>query len=81
MGENNNGNALSALLATADPPENRGQARFRLAQAQLMVNRRALNYAYFFTRFDELDIKPDYSQQTIRVDPADLCKPLIVAKT
>jgi hypothetical protein len=43
-----------------------------------MVNRRALNYAYFFTRFDELGINPDYSQQTIRIDPSDLCKPLSV---
>jgi hypothetical protein len=76
--ENINANALSALLATADQPENRAQARFRLAQARLMVNRRALNYAYFFRRFDELGIKPDYSQQTIRTDPAELCKPLIV---
>jgi hypothetical protein len=77
--ENVNANALSALLATADQPENRGQARFRLAQAQLMVNRRAFNYGYFFTRFDELGIKPDYGQQTIRVDPSALCKPFIVA--
>ena len=77
--ENTNGNALSALLATADLPANRGQARFRLAQAQIMLNRRGLNYAYFFTRFDELGIRPDYGQQTIHIDPADLCKPLIVA--
>lgn len=77
--ENINANALSALLATADQPENRGQARVRLAQAQLMMNRRALNYAYFFTRFDELGIKPDYSQLTIGTDPSELCKPLIVA--
>ena len=77
--ENINANALSALLGTADQPENRGQARVRLAQAQLMMNRRALNYAYFFTRFDDLGIKPDYSQQTIRIDPSELCKPLIVA--
>lgn len=77
--ENTNANALSALLATADQPQNRDQARIRLAQARLMVSRRALNYAYFFTRFDELGIKPDYSQQTIDIDPAELCKPLIVA--
>ena len=76
--ENANANALSALLATADEPENRGQARVRLAQAQLMINRRALNYTYFFTRFDQLRIRPDYSQQTIRVDQFDLCKPLVV---
>jgi hypothetical protein len=77
--ENVNANALSALLVTADQPENRGQARVRLAQAQLMINRRALNYAYFFTRFDELGIKPDFSQQTIRIDPSELCKSLVVA--
>lgn len=79
--ENINANALSALLATADQPENRGQARVRLAQAQLMLNRRALNYDYFFTRFDELGIKPDYSQQTIRIDPSELCKPLRSVET
>jgi hypothetical protein len=44
-----------------------------------MLNRRALNYAYFFTRFDQLGIKPDFSQQTIRIDQSDLCKPLVVA--
>jgi hypothetical protein len=77
--ENINANALGALLVTGDQPENRGQARVRLAQAQLMLNRRALNYAYFFTRFDELGIRPDDSQQTIRVDPSELCKPLVVA--
>ena len=76
--ENINANSLSALLMTADNPDNRGQARVRLAQAQLMLNRRALNYAYFFTRFDELGIKPDYSQQTLRIDPSELCKPLMV---
>lgn len=77
--ENANANALSALLATADEPESRRQAKVRLVQAQLMLNRRALNYAYFFTRFDQLGIKPDYSQQTIRIDQSDLCRPLIVA--
>jgi hypothetical protein len=77
--ENANANALSALLATADQPGIRGQARVLLVQAQLMLNRRALNYAYFFTRFDQLGIKPDYSQQTIRIDQSELCKPLTIA--
>ena len=67
--ENVNSNALSALLLTADEPENRRLARVRLAQARLFLNRRQLNYGYFFERFDELGIKPDYGQQTIRVQP------------
>lgn len=78
--ENINANALSSLLMTADQPENRGQARVHLAEAQLMLNRRLVNYGYFFTRFAELGIKPDYTQQTIRIDPTELCKPLSVAK-
>jgi hypothetical protein len=74
--ENSNAQALSALLASADQPENRRQIGFRLALARLLVKRRALNYTYFFTRFDELRIRPDYGQLTIRIDPAELCKPL-----
>jgi hypothetical protein len=71
-----NSNALSALLATADEPENRRLARVRLAQARLFLNRRQLNYGYFFERFDALGIKPDYGQQTIRVNPQAMCAPL-----
>ncbi len=74
--ENVNSNALSALLVTADEPENRRLARVRLAQARLFLNRRQLNYRYFFERFDELGIKPDYGQQTIRVHPKAMCTPL-----
>jgi hypothetical protein len=74
--ENVNSNALSALLATADEPENRRLARVRLAQARLFLNRRQLNYGYFFERFDQLGIKPDYGQQTIRVHPQAMCGPL-----
>lgn len=79
--ENGNAQVLSSLLVTADQPDNRRQVRFRLAQARLLLHRRGLNYAYFFTRFDELGIKPDYSQLTIRIDPAELCKPLLSAKS
>ena len=74
--ENVNSNALSALLATADDPENRRAARVRLAEARLFLNRRLLNYGYFFDRFDQLGIKPDYGQQTIRVQPKAMCVPL-----
>jgi hypothetical protein len=77
--ENENANVLSGLLATADQPENRRQIRFRLAVAKLRLDRRALNYSYFFTRFDELGIKPDTGQLTIQIDPSALCKPLTVA--
>ena len=79
--ENGNAQVLSALLVTADQPENRRQIRFRLAEARILLNRRALNYTYFFTRFDQLGIKPDYRQLTIRIDPAELCKPLLAAKS
>jgi hypothetical protein len=78
--EDENARALWALLATADQPENRRQIRFRLAQARSYLARRAVNYGYFFTRFDELRIKPDYSQQNFSIDPQELCKPLVAAK-
>lgn len=74
--ESDNARTLSALLATADEPENRRQIRFRLVQARSFLDRRRLNYVYFFRRFDELRIKPDYSQQSVSSDPAELCKPL-----
>ena len=74
--ENGNIQTLNGLLTTADQPENRRQVRFYLAKARSFVARRALNYPYFFARFDELGIKPDTSQLTIRVDPNALCKPL-----
>jgi hypothetical protein len=74
--ENENAQLLSGLLSTADQPENRRLIPLRLAQARLLLNRRRLNYAYFFARFDELAIKPDYRQLTIRIDPHALCAPL-----
>ena len=68
--------ALCALLATADQPENRRQIRYRLVQARYFLERRQLNYGYFFPRFNELGIKPDYSQQNLSSDPSALCKPV-----
>jgi hypothetical protein len=74
--EAENARVLSALLATADQPENRRQIRFHLVQARYFLDRRRLNYGYFFPRFDQLGIKPDYSQQSLSTDPSELCKPL-----
>jgi hypothetical protein len=74
--ENANAQLLSGLLSTADQPENRRLIPLRLAQARLLLNRRRLNYPYFFGRFDALAIRPDDRQLTIRVDPRALCAPL-----
>jgi hypothetical protein len=74
--ENQNSEMLADLLATADQPENRRQIRLYLVHARFMVRRRRLNYDYFFTRFDELKIKPDTSQLTVHFDPRRLCAPL-----
>ena len=71
-----NMDALVGLLATANQPANRAQIPFRLAQARLFVRRRQLNYPFFFARFDELRIRPDYSLMTIAADPKALCAPL-----
>jgi hypothetical protein len=74
--ENANAAMLSGLLATAGQPENRRQVPFHIAQARFLVNRRQLNYDYFFTRFDALGIKPDESQLTVRPNDRRLCEPL-----
>jgi hypothetical protein len=74
--EDQNIGVVSALFATADQPENRRQLRFHLVQARFMLHRRQRNYDYFFTRFDELGIKPDTSQLTVHFDPETLCRPL-----
>ena len=74
--ESDNARSLGALLATADQPENRRQIRFRLVQARQLITRRQLNYGYFFVRFNALGIKPDFTQQTLNIDPSEMCKPL-----
>jgi hypothetical protein len=74
--ENQNSRKLTDFLATADQPENRRQIRLYLVEARFMLYRRRLNYDYFFKRFDELGIKPDTTQLTVRVDPHRLCNPL-----
>lgn len=74
--ESENARSLSALLATADEPESRRQIRVHLFIARSLISRRALNYQYFFKRFDALGIKPDFSQQNLSVDPTDMCKAL-----
>ena len=74
--ENQNSDALTAFLATADQPENRRQIRYYMVKARFMLRRRRFNYDYFFTRFDELKIKADGSRITVQVDPRRLCSPL-----
>lgn len=64
---------LSALVESADQPENRRQIKLHVAKARLMLRRRAENYPYFFTRFDALNIRPDPRTLTIARDPKALC--------
>jgi hypothetical protein len=71
-----NQDALIGLMATADRPENRAQIPFRIAQERIFLRRRRINYAYFFTRFDELGIRPDISQLTVTANPNAACAPL-----
>jgi hypothetical protein len=47
---------LSALLESADQPESRRQIPLHVAKARILQRRRALNYPYFFTRFDAFKI-------------------------
>jgi hypothetical protein len=74
--ERRNAVALSALVASADQPENRREIARHVAEARLYVRRRAENYPYFFKRFNELNIRPDSTQLTIARDPKALCEPL-----
>lgn len=74
--ERNNAVQLNALLATADQPDHRREARLRIDVARQYLERRQRNYAYFFTRLDRLRIAPDASQLTIAHDPRALCSPL-----
>jgi len=74
--ENKNARTISALMATADQPENRAQLPMLIAQARIFEQRRNLNYQYFFTRFDRLRIAPDESQLTVAVNDRRLCEPL-----
>jgi anti-sigma-K factor RskA len=74
--ENANTQALNALLATADQPENRSQIAYRLSLARGFVNRRKLNYDYMFRRFEALGIAPDESQLTVQVNDRAMCEPL-----
>jgi hypothetical protein len=67
---------LSALVESADQPESRRQIALHVAKARVLQRRRALNYPYFFKRFDALNIQPDASQMTIARDPKALCEPL-----
>ena len=77
--ERNNAVQLNALLATADQPEHRREAALRIDVARQYIRRRQRNYAYFFTRLDQLRIAPDGSELTIAHDPHALCAPLQAA--
>lgn len=74
--ERENALALSALLASAELPENRRQIARHVAAARIFVRRRQQNYPYFFKRFDALKIRPDASQLTVASDPQAMCAPL-----
>ena len=74
--ENAHTQALNALLASADQPENRRQIAYRIALARMFVSRRQFNYDYMFTRFDALHIAPDNGQLTVKANDKLLCEPL-----
>lgn len=74
--EDANARTMNALLSTADDPENRRQVRLHLNQARNFVRRRQFNYAYFFTRFDDMRIEADESQLTLRPEDKRWCAPL-----
>lgn len=68
--------AIGADFATADQPENRRELPKLLVHARHYLTVRQKNYPYLFTRFDELDIRPDSSKLTLSVNPKALCVPL-----
>lgn len=74
--ERNNAVQLNALLATADQPEHRREAKLRIDIARQYVARRERNYPYFFTRLNRLRVAPDASQLTLTTNPQALCAPL-----
>lgn len=68
--------SISADFATANQPENRRELPKLLVHARGFVAGRQKNYPYFFTRFDELKIRPDSSRFTLSANPRALCAPL-----
>jgi hypothetical protein len=74
--EKANSEQLTNLLATADEAENRRQIPLRLLHARDMLNQRSKNYAFLFTRFDELGIKSDTRGVPFKIDANALCRPL-----
>ena len=74
--ENKNSRAITTLAATADQPQNRAQLPALIALARILLQRRKVNYDYFFTRFDRLRIVPDDSGLTVAVNDRRLCEPL-----
>jgi hypothetical protein len=65
--------AISADFATANQPENRRELPKLIVLARGYLAGRQKNYPYFFTRFDELGIRPDRTHYTLSADPKTLC--------
>jgi hypothetical protein len=74
--ESKNAEAINADFATADQPENRRELPKLLSLARSRLAGRQRNYPYFFTRFDDLNIRPDRSRLTVSVNQKTLCAPL-----
>jgi hypothetical protein len=74
--EETNARIISADFATANQPENRRELPKLLVLARHFLVGRQINYPYFFTRFDELKIRPDSSHFTLSANPKRLCAPL-----
>ncbi len=74
--ESKTAETINADSATADQAENRRELPKLLVLATARLVGRRKNYPYFFTRFDELKVRPDRSKLTLSVDQKGLCAPL-----
>jgi len=72
--EKSNSEKLTDLLATADDLQNRLQIRLHLVKAHSMLNQRIKNYAFLFTRFDDLGIKSDLRGVPYKIGAKGLCR-------
>ena len=67
---------LSASLASADKPQNRGLIEREVESARLHLAARDANARSLLRRLDALGIRPDSSDVNISVDVRRLCQPL-----
>ena len=70
--ESKTAETINADFATADQAENRRELPKLLVLATARLVGRQKNYPYFFTRLDELKVRPDRSKLTVSVDQKGL---------